>query len=204
MEQLNSNLTTPFQKSSLNFQKGLPFCLALVGFIPIPLTLKDGNLIPAVPWKDLVLKEAPLEAFEKVKELFSKKEVVGIAIKAGKASGLVVLDIDNPEKFEAFYPLEKLIEEAPYVVQTKDEGHWHIGFSYDPELPESKSFLAEAGFELKSNGSLVNFYTILPEAQYKPIKLEPLRPMPRELKEKVLDLFKRFEGHTQKDRWRKN
>jgi DNA-binding transcriptional ArsR family regulator len=190
----NSNLTTQNQKSRLSFPKGLgslPLCLAFSDFTPIPLTFKAGKLIPSIPWKDLSLPEDPLEAVNKAQRLFSKGDTVGVAIKAGEISGLVVLDIDDPEKFEAFYPLERLIKEASYVVKTKDEGHYHIGFSWEPEFPESKSFLKEAGFEIKSNGSLVNFYNILPEAQYKPIKLEPLRPMPKELKDKILALMRR-------------
>ena len=190
-ETLNSNVINLTKKSRPSFKPsltGLSSCLAFSGFVPIPL---NGKLIPSIPWKDLSLPEDPLEAIDKVQKLFSKEDTVGVAIKAGETSGLVVLDIDKPEKFEAFYPLKKLIEEASYVIQTKDEGHWHIGFRWEPELSESRSFLKEAGFELKSNGSLVNFYTILPEAQYRPIKLEPLRPMPQELKEKILALMRR-------------
>jgi DNA-binding CsgD family transcriptional regulator len=163
----------------------------LSGFTPIPLKLSGNHkLIPAIPWKDFQISSG-LEELGKIRELFSSKEVVGIAIKAGAASGLVVLDIDNPEKFEAFYPLKNLIEEAPYVVQTKDPGHYHIGFAYEPEFIESKNFLNDFGFEFKTNGALVNFFTVLPEAQYKPLKLEPLRPMPRELKEKLLSLLRK-------------
>jgi len=193
----NSNLTTQIPKSRLSFPKGLkglPLCLAFSGFTLIPLTFKEGKLTPSIPWKDFILpEEDPLEVVDKVQKLFSKGDIVGVAIKAGETSGLVVLDIDDPEKFEAFYPLERLIKEASYVVQTKDEGHWHIGFSWEPEFPESRSFLKEAGFEIKSNRSLVNFYTVLPEAQYKPLKLEPLRPMPKELKNKILALIKQKE-----------
>jgi muconolactone delta-isomerase len=188
---LNSNVIDLIKKSRVSFKPsltGLSLCLAFSGFVPIPL---NGKLIPSIPWKDLSLPEDPLEAIDKVQKLFSKGDTVGVAIKAGETSGLVVLDIDDPEKFEAFYPLKKLIEEASYVIQTKDEGHWHIGFRWEPELSESRSFLKEAGFEIKSNGSLVNFLTVLPEAQYKPIKLEPLRPMPQELKEKILALMRR-------------
>jgi len=194
-ETLNSNVIDQIKKSSDCFKasnlRGLVKCLSFVGFMPIPLKSQNGKLVPSIPWKDFNLPEDPLEAVDKVQSLFSKGELAGLAIKTGKPSGLVVLDVDDPQKFEAFYPLEKLIDEASYVVQTKDEGHYHIGFSWDPDFPESKSFLKEAGFELKSNGSLVNFYTVLPEAQYKPIKLEPLRPMPKELKDKILALMAR-------------
>jgi len=185
----NSNLTTSGQKSTSPLLNRA-CCLAFAGFVPIPLTPKEGKLVPSIPWKDFSLPEDPLEAVEVVQKLFSKGDTAGIAIKTGEPSGLVVLDIDDPEKFDAFYPLEKLMDEAPYVVKTKDEGHWHIGFSWEPDLAKSKSFLHRYGFEIKSNGSLVNFFSTLPEAQYKPIKLEPLKPMPKELKDKLLRLMK--------------
>jgi len=184
----NSNLTTSGQKStSLLLNRAC--CLAFAGFVPIPLTPKEGKLVPSIPWKDFSLPDDPLEAVEVVQKLFSKGDTAGIAIKTGEPSGLVVLDIDAPEKFNSFYPLERLIEEAPYVVKTKDRGHLHVGFSWEPDLAKSRSFLRDYGFEIKSNGSLANFFSTLPEAQYKPIKLEPLKPMPKELKDKLLSLM---------------
>jgi len=200
---LNSNVIDKSKKSSTCFKhfqvKGLAKCLSFAGFIPIPLKSQNGKLVPGYVWKDFTLPEDPFEAVGIVKELFSKSEAAGVALKCGISSGLIVLDVDHPERFESFYPLQKLITQAPYVVRTKDEGHYHIGFAYDPDFSESKNFLAEAGFELKSNGSLVNFFTILPEAQYKPIKLEPLRPMPQELKEKILALMARPKDPSQKE-----
>ncbi|MCC6026501.1 MAG: AAA family ATPase [Caldimicrobium sp.] len=185
---LNPNLTTSSQKSTPLLC--LVKCLAFSGLVPVPLVSKEGKLVPSLPWKNFSLPNDPLEAVKEIQKLFSKENIAGIALKTGEPSGLVVLDIDDPEKFNSFYPLEKLINEAPYVVKTKDEGHWHIGFSWDPDFVKSKSFLKDYGFEIKSNGSLVNFFSIIPEAQYKPIRLEPLKSMPKELKEKILNLMK--------------
>jgi hypothetical protein len=203
LEPSTNNVIEFLKRSSNCFEipqiESLTKCLSLSGFVPIPLKSQNGKLVPGFAWKDFTLPEDPFEAVGKVKELFSQSGVVGVALKCGASSGLIVLDIDHPEKFESFYPLQELIDQAPYVIETKDPGHYHIGFAYDPDFPESKSFLAEAGFELKSNGSLVNFFTVLPEAQYKPLRLEPLRPMFKELKEKILALMTRPKDPSQKE-----
>jgi DNA replication protein DnaC len=114
--------------------------------------------------------------------------VVGIALKTGKEANLLVLDIDDLEKFKQFYNLSK--EETGYIIRSKTPGHYHVGFLYDPDFVSNKDFRREAGFELKVN-SLINFYSIDPDAQYKPIKLEALTPITRELKEKILALIRR-------------
>jgi hypothetical protein len=102
---------------------------------------------------------------------------------------LLVIDVDDPEKFQNFYPLEKLKEECSYLVATKDPGHYHLGFAYDPDFAKNRTFPNE-GFELKTNGALVTFYTTLPKVQYKPLKLESPNPLPQELKEKLLNLYR--------------
>jgi len=181
---------------------GIAKCLVFCGFTPIPLKAQKKNeeikFTPAIPWKDFILLENPLEVIEQVKKLFSKPEIVGIAVKTGSSSKLIVFDVDYPEKFERFYPLQKLLDKAPYVIETKDENHYHIGFTWEPEFTQNLNFLKDFGFEVKVNG-LVNFFTVLPEAQYKPIKFEPLRAMSWELKEKILSLLRRSKGLNQKE-----
>jgi len=202
----NSNVTSFLTLSSSSdcFNRGnligIAKCLALCNLTPIPLKVQKGEtkLKPAISWGDFSLPEDPLEAIEKVRELFSKSEVIGIAIKTGWSSGLLVLDIDYPERFESFFSFERLKEEAPYVIKTKDPGHYHIGFAWEPEFTQNLNFLKDFGFELKANG-LVNFYTVLPEAQYKPIKLEPLRPISQELKEKFLFLLHKAKSSISKE-----
>jgi hypothetical protein len=206
-----SKIHQNFQKSSFNdslncFNScnlfGIASCLALSGITPIPLKFQE-RVYPAISWKDFKVDSLDQdsldqETLETLKRIFSQKGIVGIALKTGEVSNLLVIDVDDPEKFNEFYSLERLKEEAGYVIETKDEGHYHFGFLYDPDLNESKNFLAEAGFELKADGSLVNFYTVLPEFKYEPIKLEPLRPMPVELKEKILTLMARQKDPIQK------
>jgi predicted transcriptional regulator len=154
--------------------------LLFSNFIPIPLekTL-ENKLIPAISWKNI--KQEDISP-----ELFTKWEVVGIALKTGKEANLLVLDIDDIEKFKQFYNLSK--EETGYIVRSKTPGHFHVGFLYDPDFSVNKDFRKEAGFELKVN-SLINFYSIDPEIQYKHVKLEKLTPLPKELKKKIKALI---------------
>jgi hypothetical protein len=209
VETPKSNLLTNYKKSSSNqdcFSRGhlpgIASCLALAGFTPVPLRLSNegSKLIPAIPWRDFEVDGANLKDLERVRNLFSRKGVVGIALKAGQASNLLVLDVDDDAKFGSFYAFERLMGQASYLIETKDPKHYHVGFTYEPEFSESKNFLEEAGFEIKSNGALVNFFTVLPGFQYKPLKLEPLRPMPQELKERILALMTKQRGFSQKER----
>jgi len=173
---------------------GLATCLALCGFTPIPLKANrnkkgETGLNYTCNVKGFKLSENLEERAKQVRKIFSQKEIKGIAIKCGECSNLLVIDVDDFKKFNEFYSLEKLKNEASYIIKTKDSGHYHFGFFYDSEFSESKNFLKQAGFELKSNGSLVNFYTILADFQYKPLKLEPLKELSQELKGKIKELF---------------
>jgi len=174
-----STLSSCFERKSL---ASIAKCLWFSGFIPIPLKKSNENkLIPAIPWKNLTKEQI-------TPELFTKEGIVGIALKTGKESNLLVLDIDDLEKFKQFYNLSK--EETGYIIRSKTPGHYHVAFLYDPDFVSNKDFRKEAGFELKVN-SLINFYSIDPEAQYKPIKLEALTPIPEELKRKILSLIEK-------------
>jgi uncharacterized protein YoxC len=187
----SSKISNCFNKGNL---AGIAKCLSFYGFTPIPLRARKNDkgeieLDYTENRKDYQLQEDLEERIRVVRKEFSKKEIVGIALRSGIESNLLVLDIDDPEKFEAFYSIEKLIEEAKYVIQTKDEGHYHIGFLYDEDFPNNIDLVKEAGFEIKSKQSLVNFYTTLVDFQYTPLKLEPLKPMPHELKLKIKELI---------------
>jgi hypothetical protein len=191
---LNSNLTNFTEKSSLKslLNKGdlveIANYLVFYGFTVIPL--KYRKTIDGFIELDYTENKAnaSFKTEAEIRKAFSKRGTVGIAIRCGQDSNILAIDIDDPEKFERFYSLEKLKEEAPYLVSTPSGGY-HAAFLYDEELSRSCKFLDEAGFELKSNGSLINFYTILADYQYTPLKLESLKPMPEELKEKIKELI---------------
>jgi predicted transcriptional regulator len=180
---------------------GLATCLVLCGLSPIPLKAnqnkkEETELNYTCNVKNFKFSEDLEERIKEVRRIFSQKEIVGIALRCGEESNLLILDVDDPEKFNEFYSLEKLKEEAGYVVLTKDEGHYHFGFLYDFEFSKNLNFLKEAGFELKSNGSLVNFYTVLSDYWYVPLRFEDLRRIPEELKEKIKKLVFQKEGRV--------
>jgi KaiC/GvpD/RAD55 family RecA-like ATPase len=189
--QTTPNLTAPTQKATSKLLKAAQR-LVERGYTPVPLVYQKGKLVPCIAWKNFRLPEDKEKAGKIIERLFTKERVVGIAIKAGEASKLIVIDIDDPDKFNSFYPLEKLKEGASYIVQTKTPGHLHLGFKWDPELDKNRSFLQEYGFELKGSGSLVNIFSIHPELKYQVIKLEDassLAPLPQDLREKILNLI---------------
>jgi len=189
------NLTSAPKKSSLvyllnsgNFVEIAKF-LASKGFTPIPVKISDRGLQPLIRWRDFELQGTLKEKLAQVAKTFSKfRKINGIAIKCGKASNITILDIDDPDKFNSFYPLEKLKQHAGYIVKTKDEGHLHIGFLYDPEL-KSSNFLEQAGFEIKSDSTLATIYSTVADYFYTIVKLEKLTPLPHDLKEKIKELM---------------
>jgi hypothetical protein len=120
---LNSILNNFSQKSSsLNcFNRGnlagIAKCLALCNFHIVALKARKNEsgeieLDYTENKKDYRLQEDLEERIKQVKKKFSQKEVVGIAIRCGEESNIVVIDLDDHEKFEAFYSIEKLKEEA--------------------------------------------------------------------------------------------
>jgi tRNA uridine 5-carbamoylmethylation protein Kti12 len=187
-EQKSSKVSLSNILNSGNFTEIAKF-LVLKGFTPIPVRLTDHGLHPLVKWRNFELQGTLQEKFAQVVKLFSKlRKINGIAIKCGKASNIIILDIDDPDKFNSFYPLEKLKQQAGYIVRTRDEGHFHIGFLYDTEL-KSSNFLEQAGFEIKSDSTLATIYSTVADYFYTIVKLEKLTPLPQDLKEKIKELM---------------
>jgi hypothetical protein len=191
-----NNVKPSFDKQNI---VGIAYCLTLCGFTPVPL---NDELKPIVKWR--AEDYHPLKVSKKVWE-----RAKGITIKCGKVSNLIVIDVDDPEKFNRFYPIENLKQEANYVIQTKDPGHYHFGFLYEEDFSKNVSFLEKAGFEIKSDGGLANFYSTIPTRKYTLEKLDVLKPLPEKLKQKIkklldnkkgkptLHAIKSFEKHTE-------
>jgi len=177
-----------FKDLPLYFQKGdvveVARALKLLGFNVIPLKVRDGKLRPAINWGEL--RENPLELFE-IDRYFQDAQGVGII--TGKSSNCVTFDIDEPEKFDTFYPLEKLKKEAGLVVATKDVGHFHVYFSYSPAFAVNKNFLKEIGAEIKGEGGLVTIFSTVSGQKYELERAEGLYPIPELLGEKLLTLM---------------
>jgi hypothetical protein len=179
-----NNVKPSFDKRTV---VGVASCLTLCGFIPVPLS---ENLKPEkVTWKsDRYLHSADFQqTWEGIQKDFC--DAKGVAIKCGKASGVIVIDVDDPEKFDKFYPIDKLRREAGYVVRSRTPGRRHFGFAYEEEFNSCKKFDKEAGFEIKTNGGLINFFSIVPGMTYTIEKFEELKPMPEELKRKIKKLI---------------
>jgi hypothetical protein len=174
----------PFDKRTVI---GVASCLTLCGFIPVPLS---ENLKPeGVDWQsDRYQHSADFrQTWEGIRRDFY--DAKGVAIKCGKASGVIVIDVDAPEKFDEFYPIDKLRREAGYVVRSRTPGRYHFGFAYEEEFNRYLNLREEAGFELKTNGGTINFFSAIPEQTYTVEKFECLRPMPGELKQRIRDLL---------------
>jgi Bifunctional DNA primase/polymerase, N-terminal. len=116
------------------------------------------------------------------------RKAKGVAIKCGKVSNLTVIDVDDPEKFNKFYNIDKLIQEAGYVVRSRTPGRYHFGFAYAEEL-ESIDLVREAGFEIKSDNRIINFCSTIPGEKYTIESFNGFRPMPEDLKQKIKELI---------------
>ena len=169
------------------------------GFMPIPIWYDEqqNKLIPkGIVWnkEPFVHSETVEETWEKIKEEFRTAE--GIAIKCGEISNLIVIDVDDPEKFNEFYPIDKLRKEANYVIRSRTPGRFHFGFAYEEEFSSYKNFTKVAGFELQTNGRPINIYSAYPGITYTPEKFEMQKPMPEELKKRIRDLMAGRKGRS--------
>lgn len=155
-------------------------CYLRGGFSVIPVKLNSKE--PAVKWKDYTERQMDSEL---VPEFF--KNGSNIAVVTGRISNLTVLDIDDKELFSGFYDFEKLMDEAKTVV--KSPNGYHFWFKYDEELKTKQH--RNFGFDLKNDGSLI---TVPPskvgDRVYGFVKSDGVGDIPRELKEKLLQLQK--------------
>jgi len=170
---------TCFNKGNL---VGIAKCLLLCGFSPIPMIVKEdiNGLRPSISWRHY--QEKPMSLSE-IKIHFQRAH--GIAYLCGRSSSILVLDVNDLQKFNQFYDLEKLKAYCGFVIRSNNRGQYLLGFRYDEEFFKCENLSDEAGFKLKSNGTLATFFTVLPGLQYKPEKLEGLKPLPQDLRKKI-------------------
>jgi len=168
-----------FQRKNV---KQVAFCLRLNGFSVVPLTKVKDKFVPKGEWKGFQKNPIPLEL---VKAYFEDAE--GVAIATG--SDCVVIDVDEPLLFNSFYPIEKLKKECGLIVKTKDPDHRHLYFlpPEEEELRKNKNFLTKFGFEIKGKGGLATFFVT--SGEYEVEKAEGLKPIPKELEEKLKNLI---------------
>ncbi|MEM1687380.1 MAG: CHC2 zinc finger domain-containing protein, partial [Zestosphaera sp.] len=112
---------------------------------------------PVASWKE----EASCSWVKRVKEHYkTQSEIIfGLAIRLEDFENLVVIDIDDVEKFSEFYPLDNFLEEikedAVAIVKSISRGY-HIYLWYK-DFPDAnnKTLLERKGFEIKKKGLLV-------------------------------------------------
>ena len=157
---------------------GVARCLLRAGVSVIPLS--PNSKIPSIEWKNY--QNAPMSE-DLVNRVFNTN--TGIGIVAGKISNITVIDVDDPDRFDTFYPIEKLRAQAQTIVRTARG--FHFWFRYEPQLA-SRSF-PEFGFDTKSDGGFVVVPpTSINRHKYSFIKCGIPSAIPEELLQKILSL----------------
>ncbi|MDQ7082689.1 MAG: bifunctional DNA primase/polymerase [Aquificota bacterium] len=123
-----------------------------LGFTVLPA--RTRSKAPAVPWKKYT-KERP--SLEQTLQLFEGRIKPNIAIVCGKVSNLVVIDIDDVEKFKRFCEecginFEELLSHPSCVRTGKG---YHIYFAY-PEGSRVRVYRFQSwGFEVRGDGGII-------------------------------------------------
>lgn len=126
------------------------------GWKCIPFVIeKEGTKYSKKPlgrWGEL--KEGKVSLEEYWNSLSSKESLLttGIGVICGKASGITVVDIDDPQKFEETTGL-KIEELAKTTLAVKTiSGGYHLYYRYEKDLP-TKTFQG-SGFDIRNDGGL--------------------------------------------------
>jgi len=132
-----------------NYEKSLQHALIYqrMGMNVVPAIGKR----PAIKWKHLEKKRL---SYEEVKALFSKYRGANIALITGEVSKIVVVDVDDREKYADL--VEELEKIETWKSQTKRGVHYF--FATDREYPSVK----KQGLDFKAEGGIV----ILPYSRH--------------------------------------
>jgi hypothetical protein len=120
------------------------------GFSVIPLRFNSKQ--PALDsWSEFQLRQPTTD---EVRKWWSDGHQHGIAIVCGKVSGIVVLDIDDPEKFGvALKAIGETLPETPIIRTRKG---WHLYFRYPANrIVRRHDRLDDWGAELRGDGCYV-------------------------------------------------
>jgi putative DNA primase/helicase len=115
------------------------------------IPLQTNSKQPACPWATYQQRKPTIE---ELRELLKDDQDYGIAIVCGEVSGIVVLDIDNLDKFmSTYYKPPKVFPDTLFVRTRKG---WHVYFRY----PNGKDVrrvdrIEQWGCELRGNGCYV-------------------------------------------------
>lgn len=135
-----------------------------VNFYPISFQYdnekKKVQKKPIISWKQ-DSQEVSSASVKRIKEHYQtqSEKIFGLAIRLEDFESLVIIDIDDIEKFSKFYPLndflEEIKEDAIAIVKSISRGY-HIYLWYK-DFPEANNriLLEKKGFEIKKKGLLV-------------------------------------------------
>ncbi|MEM4620069.1 MAG: DUF927 domain-containing protein [Desulfurococcaceae archaeon] len=145
--------------------------LSKQGVVFVPMLFENDengsgkiNKKPVTPWKNLNIEESE-NYLKRLKEHYLKETKLrfGLAIRLDDFNEIVVIDIDDIEKFNKFYQLNKFLEDikedAFCIVKSLSRGyHIYLPRSHFESVLDkvnNKKLLEEHGFEIKTQGLLV-------------------------------------------------
>jgi hypothetical protein len=117
------------------------------------------SVIPLKPnSKELAVRDVRLREWkpapEEVMGYWRDNPNYGVGIVCGKVSGIVMLDIDDEEKFVV--ALKEMVEKLPVTPTVRTRKGWHLYFRYPANrIVERKDRLNDWGAELRGDGCYV-------------------------------------------------
>ncbi len=126
------------------------------GWLTVPFIIeKEGSKYskrPVGKWSKLKDGEVSLQEYWRSLSAKEELSVSGIGVITGKASGVTVLDIDDPKKFEekTGLKLEELLKKT-LAVKTIGKGY-HLYFKHDSEIKTGT--YQHLGFDVRNDGAL--------------------------------------------------
>ncbi|EDP76265.1 DUF3987 domain-containing protein [Hydrogenivirga sp. 128-5-R1-1] len=143
METNGNNSLTPLEKLIKAYYE--------LGFCVLPAI--KGKKRPSLNWREFISERPSLED---TLRLFEGKIDPNLCIVCGEVSGVVVLDIDGPEKFKAWLREKDKGLKSPLSIPSaiKTGKGFHIWFKHPSEDIGVRRF-PEHGFELRGTGGIV-------------------------------------------------
>lgn len=151
------------------------------GYSVVPL--KPRSKEPLVEWKSY---QATRASKETVESWFKDRSDLGIAIVTGEISGVVVLDVDQPDSVKWRKELDELDEMTTPIVKTRRGYHYYFKYPDGMEVP---SFSIEGLGDFQSDGKLV---TVPPSIHEKGTRYEWVHegnPKPAEMPNWLMELI---------------
>lgn len=132
-----------------------------LGFVVIPIAPKGDSFTPIIQWKEINTIDDVRKAIANV----NLEKIRGFAVRTGSPSKLVVLDVDDEQKFlkwaekmldvESFEELSNL---ADWTIKTKSGG-WHFYFRVTEDIAKLFNSIQrqDNGFDIRGENGLIYF-----------------------------------------------